>query len=141
MKNWFKSLFQRKQTLPVDKLTDLTMRHAKWTPDCQGKQDFDFPLVHVSCRMYPPRYQQLTHQNMWHCVVNLFQYTEANSHSEYVTLFTVDVYGKTEDETKAAVQAEVREALKRLTQMTFAEFQPDESEVQKAITSAERYAP
>jgi len=26
---------------------------AKWTLDCQGKQDFDFPVLSVSCRYYP----------------------------------------------------------------------------------------
>lgn len=26
---------------------------AKWTPDCQGKQDFDGPLLSISTRFYP----------------------------------------------------------------------------------------
>jgi len=26
---------------------------VQWTKDCQGKQDFDFPVVYVSTRYYP----------------------------------------------------------------------------------------
>ena len=26
---------------------------AEWVPDCQGKQDFDADLVHLSSRFYP----------------------------------------------------------------------------------------
>ena len=27
---------------------------ARWTPDCQGKQNFDGPIVEVSTRYWPP---------------------------------------------------------------------------------------
>ena len=27
--------------------------HPEWTPDCQGKQDYDCALVHLDCRYYP----------------------------------------------------------------------------------------
>lgn len=27
--------------------------YAMWTPDCQGKQDFDGPIISVSTRYYP----------------------------------------------------------------------------------------
>ncbi len=26
---------------------------AQWEPDCQGKEDFDCQLVHLSSRLYP----------------------------------------------------------------------------------------
>lgn len=32
---------------------------AKWTPDCQGKWDFDFSILKVSTRYYSPQYSYM----------------------------------------------------------------------------------
>lgn len=143
MKNWFVRLFRSVfcfyEGSDVTDVAELTTRNARWTQDCHGKQDFDIPVIQVSCRMYPPHYQALTHQGMWHCCVSLLQYVQATNHGEYVTLFSGDVYGKTESETKVGVEQMVAQQLRNLTLVTFNEFRPESESVERAIATARKY--
>lgn len=47
----------RKDSEPVKPPVAFLGMPTSWTPDCQGKQDFDFEILTASCRYYPSNYR------------------------------------------------------------------------------------
>ena len=87
---------------------------AEWTPDCQGKQDYDADLVHLSTRYWPRGggYAEMTDDGSW--LENgdrpsIPPSATATIYLQNDSLTTASFEGNTEAEVKAKVEAWARE--------------------------------
>jgi hypothetical protein len=104
---------------------------AEWQDDCQGKKDYDFGIIGVSCRYYPGSYRR----GVWpSCYVSL---TVGD-----LTLFTFDVVGETEAEVKAAVEDFTNEKAKEVRKLVVERYgmEPKSDFNPVAITAADMLA-
>ena len=86
----------------------------KWTPDCQGKWDYDGPLVSVSTRYWPRGggFHVVSPEHGWQSSAEIMPHVKpsATSHillgdgDDAVDLATADFEGDTESEVKEAVE-------------------------------------
>jgi hypothetical protein len=84
---------------------------AKWTPDCNGKQDFDGPLLTISTRYWPAWKSSDNRPSASAAiVVNHGIPHPEEEWADYSTLAEADFAADTETEVKAQVEAWVREA-------------------------------
>lgn len=113
----------------------------EWLPDCQGKQDYDFDLVALSCRYYPrgggfsifqpdicewqdnedrPEIRPSAVASI--CIGDL-------ANGPYETLASADFVGDTESDVKAKVEAWAREQMARVVKAMHQEFAAKDAEV------------
>lgn len=103
----------------VDELIASVMENVEWTPDCQGKWDFDFTVTRVSSRYYPSGYMRNTK-----CSAHSSFYTGEKLH-EYQE-FEAD----TEAEVRTLVKSWVRSTLNKLLTKAFTQDRPKENSMQ-----------
>lgn len=108
---------------------------AKWTPDCQGKQDFDGNLVTLSTRYWPrgggfyvlsgagwqgdearPEIRPSAHATIY------LGSTDNDFYDDAVPLIEVALEGDTEDEVKARIEAWAAEQFSRVRRSLLREF-------------------
>jgi hypothetical protein len=84
---------------------------ARWTPDCQGKQDYDGRLLSISTRAWPPHYspgrQWTAHAAI---VINHGEPNEAG-YADYTVWRERDFSAPTEAALKFAVEEWVQEQM------------------------------
>ena len=109
--------------------------HPKWTHDYQGKMDYDFGLVHLSCRYWPAGGGfSIFHPNSgeWEenearpkippsakasiCIGDLRE-------GPYATLIEADIEGATEAEVKAKVETWAATMMARAHAALYTEFE------------------
>lgn len=106
--------------------------HPEWEPDCQGKWDYDYPLVSLSCRYYPRGGgYDVYHNGAWEvnedrpeigptaqasiCIGDLVN-------GPYETLAEAYFGGKTESEVKRQVELWAEEMIERVEYAIRKEF-------------------
>ena len=99
---------------------------ARWTPDCQGKQDFDGPIIVVSTRYWPQGGGYLEferHTRHWrenedrpeilpsaHCAIIIRDREEDHD----LTIAEAEFEAKTEEEVKRRVESWANEKRNRI---------------------------
>lgn len=108
--------------------------HPEWTPDCQGKWDYDCELVALSCRYWPSGggfHTFDTRSGKWEgndARPEILPSANASilmgdlANGPYETLVEADFEGKTESEVKAKVEAWAAEMMARVASAVRAEF-------------------
>lgn len=111
---------------------------AKWTPDCQGKWDYDGPLISISCRYWPrgggfwvfgggqlpeilPSAVASIHLN--------HGTPDENDDSDYSELAKQEFEADTEAEVKAQVEAWVAEKVQQVYAAVLARLGPQKEGV------------
>lgn len=84
--------------------------NAEWTPDCQGKQDYDADLVHLSTRYWPAGggYAERTADGRWlenQDRPGIQPSATATIYLQDTPLLAASFEGATEAEVKAKVEA------------------------------------
>ncbi len=98
--------------MPIPTLADLIQTlqvAAKWTPDCQGKQDYDGEFIAISCRYYPPSYNPVCNEPSCNVTIGI-----RLPDTDVVPLAKTELYRPTESELKAAVEQWVSNETKRM---------------------------
>jgi hypothetical protein len=75
----------------------------EWTDDCQGKKDYDGPLLSVSTRYWPPSYSRDGQHSASASIL------WGDPATEYTTIAEHEFFGDTLDEVKQFVEAWVAE--------------------------------
>ena len=75
-----------------------------WSPDCQGKQDYDCEFMSLSCRYYPGNYRT---DGKSSAVANIYFGDRVLHRTEF--------YGDTEAEVKSRVEAWARNAIAQIS--------------------------
>lgn len=113
---------------------------ARWTPDCQGKWDYDGQMISISTRYWPRgggfhlsdgkgefRPSIETHPEIRPSAnaainVNCGEPDENGFNSDYAHLVEQDFEADTEEEVKAAVEVWVAEQYQRIVKCLLAEY-------------------
>jgi len=100
---------------------------AKWTPDCQGKQDYDADLVRLSTRYWPRGggYAEMTADGRWlenGDRPNTPPRATATIYLQDEPLTTASFEGDTEAEVKAKVEAWAREQFAKVVSVMSGAF-------------------
>jgi len=108
--------------------------HPEWKPDCQGKEDYDFDLVSLSCQYYPRGGGFLVFDfvsrefvgNMARPEIepsaNASIYIGDLRDGPYETLAEAEFSGKTEEEVKSKVEAWAKDMIRRVDSAIRKEF-------------------
>ena len=100
---------------------------AEWTPDCQGKQDYDADLVSLSTRYWPRGggYAEMTADGRWlenEARPSIPPSATATIYLQDEPLTTGSFDGATEAEVKAKVEAWAREQFAKVASAMSAAF-------------------
>jgi|ERR1051326_527863 hypothetical protein len=111
---------------------------AKWTDDCQGKKDYDGPILSISTRYWPrggsalifdsnrpelglhkPDRPDIKPSATSSLVIN---YSDADGDSDYLKLIEKDFEAETQEEVQAQVEAWAQEQMDRTVTLLRKEF-------------------
>jgi len=114
---------------------------AEWTDDCQGKKDFDGPLLRVSTRYWPPAgqgggmlvengrvksmsvpYRSDGRASAASSIVLYVRSSEGYGEPDYIDLARRKFVGDTEEEVKRKVEAWVGKTTTRIVRVLAREF-------------------
>lgn len=125
--------------------TETPRINARWTDDCQGKKDFDGPIVDISTRYWPrgggfhfstgrgdfqssadafPQVKPSAHSS-----IRILRRDEDGEYGEGDDLLSASFEADTEDEVKAQVEAWAAEQYARIGRALRAEFAAPEGSV------------
>lgn len=126
----FFNLF-RADVIPLisnEAIASTVIRNTKWTEDCQGKRDFDAPLLSVSCRYYPD----------FNVSASILFFVGSSIQGDYLVLAYSDIWGTSETNAKEQTEAWVKEQILLVTKTLFATLIPSEESYLNVETSIER---
>lgn len=83
---------------------------AKWTPDCQGKQDYDGHIISISTRYWPGNYQSNGKISATSSII--LRYNE----DDYEYLAEKDFEGDSEAEVKSSVEEWAQEQMSKIVE-------------------------
>jgi hypothetical protein len=82
---------------------------ARWTPDCQGKQDYDGRLLDISTRYWPSGYQRNGKPSAKAAIRLMFGEPDENGYGDSVAWREQGFEADTEAEVKALVEVWVKD--------------------------------
>lgn len=108
----------------IEALVTKMLAGARWIEDCGDKQDFDFPVLSVSTRVYG-------RDNTAYPSILLF--TDGNVHDDYITLARADIEGDTLSQTKAEAEKWIRDRLFEIVPLILDNIDLTEDEQKKLV--------
>lgn len=80
------------------------MNAAQWTDDCQGKKNYDGPMLDISTRYWPGSYQANAHPSAHAAIVIRIGDSSFPDEPDYKTWREVEFDAPTEPEVRALVE-------------------------------------
>ena len=98
--------------------------HAKWTDDCQGKKNYDGPVISISTRFWPPNYDgKGRYSARSHLMID--HNNEPDDFPDGYSVIEQEFYGLTEDEVKKQVEEFAQKMMDRVVKAVQQEFYVD----------------